>query len=64
MSEGMNATNGIDEINTQYALIDSLTKEDIQKAAQEVFSNKPIYSVRASHNTLAANKNFFEQLMA
>ena len=63
MSDGMNSINGIDEVNEQYSIIDSITKEDVQNIAREVFSNKPIYSVRASNATLEANKEFFESLV-
>ena len=49
-------------INEKFDIIDSMTKEDVQKAAQYAFANKPIYSIVASKDTLEANKNFFNEL--
>ena len=49
-------------MNEQYNIIDSITKEDIQKAANYVFNNKPIYSLVASKDTLNANKEFLDTL--
>ena len=62
LSEGLTSENGIEELNSIYAAIDSLTKEDLQNAAKEIFSTKPIYSVRASKATLDANKEFLSSL--
>lgn len=62
MSESLNSINGFDNINEQYKIIDSITKEDIQTAAKEIFSNKPIYSVRATKDTLKSNKDFLDTL--
>ena len=62
LAEGMNSPLGIDELNQQYKVIDSLTKEDIINSAKDVFSNKPIYSIRASKDTLDANKDYLDNL--
>ncbi len=62
LSQGINSANGLDEINQQYELVDTITKEDIQNAARKVFSNKPLYSIRASQATLDANSEFFKSL--
>ncbi len=62
ISDGMNNPYGIDFINDQYNIIDSITKEDIQKAANYIFNNKPIYSLVASKDTLNANKEFLNGL--
>ena len=35
---------------------------ETENAAEEIFSNKPLYSVRASKNTIDANKEFFYSL--
>ena len=40
----------------------TITKDDIVNAAKNIFSQKPIYSVRASQATLDANKEFFDKL--
>ncbi len=62
ISEGLNSQNGIEELNKKYQMIDSLTREDIINSAQNVFSNKPIYSIRASKDTLNFNKEYLEGL--
>lgn len=62
LSSGMRTQNGIDEFNQIYEQIDNITKDDIMRAAGEIFYNKPIYSVRASKATLDANREFFESL--
>lgn len=59
LSGGMNSVNGYDELNKYYAAIDTLTKEDIQAAAQRVITTKPLYSVKASKDTLSANQGYF-----
>ena len=62
LSEGLRSVNGVEQNNLIYDVIDSITKEDIQKAANHIFANKPIYSVRATQDTLDANKDFFNSL--
>lgn len=63
IADGQNSVNGLYSLNEQYELINSLTKEDIQNAAREIFSEKPIYSIRASQDTLSANKEFLNTLV-
>lgn len=63
ISDGINNPYGINYVNEQYNLIDTITKEDIQKAANYVFNNKPIYSIVASKDTLNANKEYFNSLI-
>lgn len=58
MSEDLNSENGYDEINKLYSAIDTITKADVQRAAQLVSSTKPLYSVKASKDTLSANQGF------
>lgn len=58
----INSVNGLEHFNKQYELIDTISKEDIQKAANEVFSGKPLYSIRASKATLNANKEYLDNL--
>ncbi len=62
ISQGMNSVNGMDEINKQYVEIDNITKDDIVNATNKVFNNKPLYSIRASKDTLDANKDFLSGL--
>lgn len=61
-SKGINSVNGLDEINQEYNEIDGITKEDIINAANKIFNNKPLYSVRASKDTIDANEEFFKTL--
>ncbi len=42
--------------------IDKITAEDIQTAANYIFSGKPTYSIVATEDTLNANKDYFENL--
>ncbi len=58
----LNAQGGIFNANRTYELIDTITKEDVIKASKNIFSQKPIYSIRASQATLDANKEFFDKL--
>ena len=59
---GMDSKYDIDKQNKIYNEIDNITKEDVINFAAKVFSNKPVYSVVASNDTLEANKEFLEQL--
>ena len=61
---GLNSINGLNEANDLYNAVDTITKEDIVNAAKYVFSQKPVYSIRASQNTLDANKDFFAKLQS
>ena len=58
----MNSIYGEGYNNKIYSEIDNITKEDIMNYAKYVFSNKPIYSIVASKDTLEANKEFLNQL--
>ena len=62
LSKGLRSVNGLDSINKTYNAIDEITREDIQRVAQEVFKNKPLYSIRASKNTIDANKEYLSKL--
>jgi len=63
MSDSMlNSSVGAFNANRMYELVDTITKDDIVNAAKNIFSQKPIYSVRASQATLDANKEYFEKL--
>ncbi len=59
---GMNSKHGIDYINKIYAEIDNITRDDILQLAEKIFSSKPVYSIAASKDTLAANKAYLESL--
>ena len=48
--------------NKIYDAIDSVTRDDIDKMAQKVFSSKPIYSIVASEDSLKANADYIETL--
>ena len=59
---GIHTDYGIDFENKMFAEIDSITREDIQKLANKVFANPPVYSIVASKDTLEANKEYFAKL--
>ena len=48
--------------NKIYNEIDNISKEDVINFAKKVFSNKPVYSIVASQDTLNANNEFLERL--
>ncbi len=50
--EGKSSDEGIFKTNKILKCIDKITVEDIKKAANEVFSGKPITSITASQNTI------------
>lgn len=54
--------NGVSEYNKMYDLVDNITKEDIVNGARDIFSQKPIYSIRATQTTLDANKEYLDKL--
>ncbi len=62
LSDSLNSKEGIERENLIYNEIDNITREDLQKFAQKVFKNPPIYTIVASKDTLEANKDFFETL--
>ncbi len=48
--------------NRAFDLIDSITREDIDKLSNRIFAGKPIYSIVASKETLNFNKEYLENL--
>ena len=62
IDKGMHTAYGFNYANDMYKVIDSITKDDIKQAANYAFSGKPIYSIVASKDTLAANKEFLNSL--
>ena len=59
---GMESKYGIDYKNKIYDEVDKITKEDITKFAKKVFTQKPVYTIVCSQDTLDANKEFLKQL--
>lgn len=53
---------GPDYVNQLFNAIDEITVDDIQRAAQYVFANKPIYAICATKDTLAYNKDYLKDL--
>ena len=47
-----------------FELIDKMTREDIDAFAKKMFANPPIYTIVASKDTLNANKEYLQGLMA
>ena len=58
----LSSKNGISEFNEMYDIVDSITKDDIVNGAKHIFSQKPIYSIRASQDTLDANREYLDGL--
>ena len=44
------------------AAIDKITKEDIKEAANHIFSNKPVYSILASNDTINNQSQYISNL--
>lgn len=55
---------GINYINQQFEMIDSITADDILNTAKNVFKDKPVYSIAATKDALEANKEFLNSLKA
>ncbi len=58
----LNSPYSIDLKNKIYAEVDKISKQDIINCAQKIFSNKPIYTIVASEDTLNANREFLDSL--
>ena len=63
VAKSMCKKEGIEYRNIMYNTIDSITREDVDNMAKEIFSKKPIYSIVASKDTLEANKDFLNSLI-
>ena len=63
LAQSMGKKEGIEYRNLMYNVIDSITREDIDNMAKEIFLKKPIYSIVASRDTLEANKDFLNSLI-
>ncbi len=53
---------GVNYINKQFEIIDSITPDDIYNTANYIFKNKPVYSLTATQTSLDANKEFLSSL--
>ena len=66
--EGKNSMDGIFKTNKILKCIDKITVEDIKKAANKVFENKPITAITASQNTinhlLEVDDKVFDEVIA
>ena len=66
--EGKNSIEGTFKTNKILKCIDKITVEDIKKAANEVFENKPITAITASQNTinhlLGVDDKVFDEVVA
>lgn len=54
---------GINYINQQFEIIDSLTADDILNTAKYVFKQNPVYSISGTKDALEANKEFLNSLV-
>jgi hypothetical protein len=57
-----NSFYGIDYVNQQFHIIDSITTEDILNTARNVFSGNPVYSISGTKEALEFNKDFLDSL--
>lgn len=64
LNYGMNSTYGVNFENKAFEIIDSITREDIDKFAKKMFANPPIYTIVATEDTLNANKEYLLSLKA
>ncbi len=66
--EGKNSSEGIFRTNQVLKCIDKITADDIKKAANEVFANKPVTAITASQNTinslLDVDDKIFDEVIA
>ena len=62
ISSDLSSVYGPLSTNLKYSIIDTITKEEIIKAANYIFSQPPIYGITATKNTLSANTMYFKEL--
>ena len=60
---GLISPYGLNQANLTLSLIDSITADDIYNAANYVFTQKPLYSILATENTLNKNKTYLDNLV-
>lgn len=61
---GLISPYGINQENMILEMINEITPEDIQNAANYIFKGKPVYSILATENTLKQNKEFLNSFSA
>lgn len=61
---GLISPYGINQENIILEMINEITPEDIQNAANYIFKGKPVYSILATENTLKQNKEFLNSFSA
>lgn len=64
LSYSIDTPYGLTRENQLLDIIDTITAEDIHNAANYIFSNKPVYSIVASENTLKNNSEYLKSLEA
>lgn len=62
VSMNMTQPYGIKRIDEYVKAIDKITKEDIKAAANHIFSNKPVYSILASPDTISNQEQYINNL--
>ena len=62
ISSDLSSVYGPLSTNLKYSIIDTITKEEIIKAANYIFRQPPIYGITATKNTLSANAKYFKEL--
>ena len=62
LSGNIDTPYGILRDNLALQMIDSITADDIYNTANYIFSEKPIYSILATENTLKANREYLNNL--
>ncbi len=62
ISMNMTQPYGIKRIDEYVKMIDKITKQDIMDAARHIFSNKPVYSILASADTVNNQANYINSL--
>ena len=64
LASSINTPYGITRANQILDIIDTITSDDIYNAANYIFSQKPVYSIVASENTLKNNADYLKTLEA
>ncbi len=62
LNDGLQSSYGVLESNAKYTIIDTITKDDIIKAAHYIFNNKPTIGITGSAEALNANKEYLDTL--
>lgn len=62
LSSGIHSYYGITRSNQFLDMIDEITVDDIYNAAQNMFKDKPLYSIIATEDTINYNKEYLDNL--